>query len=108
MATSIEFGEADAEGSLGSRGIERLALKDRRLNLGERHSHRVDKRKRPWCGPHAVGAARQEFIAEESPEPPEIVAHRRLAKADARRGARDASLREQRVERDQQVEVESA
>ena len=106
IATSIEFGEADAEGSFGGRRIEGFALKHRRLNLRERHAHRIDERKRPRRGPHAVGAARQELVAEQRPEPPEIVTHRRLAETDARRGARDAPLGEQRIEGDQQVEVE--
>jgi hypothetical protein len=36
------------------------------------------------------------------------VAHGRLPEADAGRGARDAAVREERVERDQQVQVEAA
>ena len=108
MATSIEFGETDSEGPLRGRGIERLALKHRRLDLGQRHPHRIGKLERPGRGPHAVGAARQQLIAEQRPEPSEIVAHGRLPEPDARRGARDAALRQKRVERDQQIEVESA
>jgi hypothetical protein len=78
------------------------------LNLGECHAHGIGKRQRPGRGPHAVGAASEELVAEQGPEPREVVAHRRLAKPNAGRGASDAPIRQQRVERDQKVEVELA
>ena len=105
-ATSIEFGETDAESPLGCPGIEGFALKDCRLDLRERDPHRVGKRKRPGRGPHSVGAAGQELIAEQRPEPSETMAHGRLAESYALRGTRDAPLGQQRIERDQQIEVE--
>ena len=101
-------GKADPECAVGGGGIERLALEHRRLDLGERDPHRIGERKRARCRPHAFGAARQQLIAKQRAQPREIVAHRRLAKPNAGRRARNAALRQQSIERDQQIEVEPA
>ena len=50
----------------------------------------------------------QELVAEQRAQAGEVVAHGRLAKADAGGGARDAALGEQRVESDEQVQVDAA
>ena len=107
-ATSIELARPILNVRSAVGGIERLALEHRRLDLGERDAHRIGERKRARRRPHAFGAARQQLVAEQRAEPREIVAHRRLAEPDARRGARNAPLRQQRIERDQQIEVEPA
>ena len=101
-------GEADSEHPLGGRGIEGFALKHRRLDLGKGHADGIGKRQRARGRPHPLGAAGEKLIAEQRPEPRQIVAHGRLAEPNASRGARDASLRQQRVKRDQQVQVEPA
>ena len=101
-------GKADSERPLGGRGVEGLALQHRRLDLGKGHAHGIGKRQRPRGRPHPLGAAGEKLVAEQCPEPRQIVAHGRLAEPDASRGARDAALRQQRVKRDQQVQVEPA
>ena len=104
----MEFGQPDSECAVGGSRIERLALEHRRLDLGECDAHRIGERKRARGWPHAVGAARQQLIAEQRPQPREIVAHRRLTKPNTGRGAGDAALGQQRVERNQEIEVEPA
>ena len=52
--------------------------------------------------------AQEERIAEERAQPSERRAHRRLREIQAARRARDVALAQQRVERDQQVEVDRA
>ena len=59
-------------------------------------------------GAHALRGAGQELVAEQRAQAGEVVAHRRLAEPDAGRGAGDAALGQQRVEGDEQVEVEAA
>ena len=101
-------GEADPEHPLGRRRVEVLALQHRRLDLGERHPHRIGKRERAGRRPHAFGAPGQQLVPEQRPEPREIVTHGRLAEPDAGSRARHAPLGEQRIEGDQQVQVEPA
>ena len=100
-------GQADAEHAIGGAGIEGSLPRHQRLDLRERDPHRVDERQgsRRWA--HAVRRAGEKFVAKQRAQAREVVAHRRLPNADARRGPGDAALRKQSVEGDQQVEVEA-
>ena len=100
------IGETDPKCPLGGCRIEVLAMKHRRLYLGEGDAHGIGQGKRAGRWPHAFGAARQQLVAEQRPEPREIVAHGRLTEPDPGGRPRDAPLGEQRIERDQQVQVE--
>lgn len=60
-----------------------------------------------WVGRHR-GCANKQLVLEEPAQAGERVAHRGLAHADALGGAGDAALGQQRIERDQKVEVEPA
>jgi hypothetical protein len=48
----------------------------------------------------------EEIVAEQLAQPRQGAAHRRLAEADAAARPRDVALAQQRVERDEQVEIE--
>ena len=56
---------------------------------------------------HPLAGADEHRIVEDLADPRERVAHRRLREPDPRCCARDVPLREQRIERDQEVEVEA-
>ena len=100
--------QSEPECSLRRRRIEGLVARYQRLDLGQRGPHRLDQRHRAGGEAHAVGPARQQFVAEQVPQAREVVAHRRLTNADARRSSRDAPLREQRIEMNEQVQVDTA
>jgi hypothetical protein len=99
-------GKADLKYPVRGRGVEGLPLQHCRLDLRQRHAHGIGKRERPRGRPHAVGAAREKLVAEQRPEPGQIMTHGRLAEPNTGRGASDAPLGEQRVKRDQKVQVE--
>jgi hypothetical protein len=100
-------GSPSRKGALGRAGIEGLAAGQERLHLGERGPHGLGERQRPGGGPHPLGPAGEQLVAEQGAQAGEIVAHRRLAEPDPGRGAGDAALREQGVEGDEEVEVEA-
>jgi hypothetical protein len=54
------------------------------------------------------GAGDSSASAKIAPQLAQLHAHRRLAQVQAPGGARDASLRQQRVERDEQIEIDLA
>jgi hypothetical protein len=78
------------------------------MDRAQRPADRPGERQGARSRPDAVGRADEELVLEEPAQPAERVAHRRLADADALRGASDAALGQERVEGDQQVEVEPA
>ena len=100
--------QPDPEQPLGRPGVERLVPGDQGLDLGERDPHRVDQGEGARGRAHALRPSGQELVAEQRAQAGEVVAHGRLPEADAGRGARHAALREQRVEGDEQVQVDAA
>ena len=58
-------------------------------------------------GAHAFRPSGQEFVAEQGAQSGEVVTHGRLAEADPGCGTCDTVLGEQRVESDEQVQVDA-
>ena len=100
--------QPDPEQPLGGPGVERLVPGHQGRDLGEGDPHRIDQGEGAGGGAHALRSPGQELVAEQCAQAGEVVAHGRLPEADAGRGARDAALREQRVEGDEQVQVDAA
>jgi hypothetical protein len=98
----------DREGALGAGGIERARLLDEPDDLAEHLSHRRDQRLPLGGGQHPAGGAQEQRIAKERAQPAERRAHRRLREVQPARRARDVALAQERVQRDQQVEVDRA
>ena len=58
--------------------------------------------------PHALRAAHEQLVLQALAQPREGIAERRLGEADAARRARHVALGHQRVEDDEQVEVDAS
>ena len=101
-------GRRDGEGHLRSRRVERPRLLDQPVDVGDQLLHRRGELEPLGRGQHPAGGAQQQRIAEERAQPAERRAHRRLRKVQPARRARDVALAQQRVERDQEVEVDRA
>ena len=97
----------DRERALDARRLEVVLAQHDRLELPERRPHRLDERHGPRRQGHAVGGARQEFVAEKLAQATEGAARRRLSDAEVTGGARHATLGEKRVERDEQVQIDA-
>lgn len=93
--------------ALDGGGLEAVLAKDDRLELLECRTHRPDQRlgARRQC--HALGRTGQDLVAEELAQATEGAAHRRLTDAEMTGGARDAALRQKRIERDEQVQIDA-
>ena len=87
--------------------IERLVPGDERLDPGEDDPHRVHEDEGAGSGAHALRSPRHEFVAEQCAQAGEVVAHGRLREAEPGCGSRHAALREQGVEGDEEVQVET-
>ena len=98
--------DAEGEGEVGRGRIEGSRRRRDLLNLGQCRLHRPKERQRARRWPHAVGPPRQQLIREGGAQPRQGMAHRRLADADPSGRAGHAPLRQQRVEGDEQVEIE--
>src|SRR5262249_36586830 len=77
----------------------------RALEQAERLAHRPGQLARARRRNDAVRGAQEQRIIEHRAQLAQRVAHRRLGHADLARGAADAARADQRVERDEQVEV---
>ena len=88
------------------RGSNIVVAGDHGLDLGQRDPHRVDQGECARRRAHALRASGQELVAEQRAQAGEVVAHGRLAEADPGGGTRDIALGEQRVESNEQVQVE--
>ncbi len=89
---------------LAARGVE-IVGNEQRAHLIERLRQRRAQRLRPRRQLHAGAGAHQQRIADQVAQPLQRVARRRLRQPDPHRGAADIGFPQQRVERDQQIEV---
>jgi SAM-dependent methyltransferase len=86
--------------------IETGRRADRALKVGERPLERFGHGSRPGCRLHSARRAHQQPVAQPPPQPAERMAHSRLRQSDLCRGAGNATLREERLEHNEKVEVE--
>jgi hypothetical protein len=86
--------------------IKGLVARHQRFDLRQ-HGHTGSNSVTARGEAQAIGAARKKFVTEQVPQPRQIVAHRGLTNADACRGTRDAPLREQRIEMNEQIQVDT-
>ena len=89
---------------LAARGVEIIG-EEQAAHLVERLRQRAAQRLRPRRQLHARADAHQQGIADQVAQPLQRVARRRLRQPDPHRRAADIGFPQQRVERDQQVEV---
>ena len=87
--------------------IEGLFARHQRLDLRQHGPHRLEQRHRARGEAHALGAACEKFVTEQLAQPREVVTHRGLADADAAGGARHAPLAKQRIEMNEEIEVDT-
>ena len=95
----------DGEAALGGRRVE-LRVGERGLQLGQAAVQAARDGARAGGGDHAVGSFDEQLVAEPVAQPAQRVAHCGLAEAQPQPGAGDAALLVQRVEHEQQVEVD--
>jgi hypothetical protein len=88
-------------------GLEGLVARHQRLDLRQHGPHRLKQRQRARGEAHAIGATGQKFVTEQFPQPRQVVTHRGLTNADAGRRARNAPVGEQRIEMNQEIEVDA-
>ncbi|KIU33658.1 hypothetical protein SR39_12220 [Methylobacterium radiotolerans] len=100
--------KAHREGARDRGRIELLLPVHQRLHLPEGAAQRLGDPEGAGRRPHPVRRPGQELVVEQAAQAGEARTHRRLADPDARGGPRDAPLVEQRVEGDQQVQVDPA
>jgi hypothetical protein len=74
--------------------------------LSEAGAHGAAQLLGPGRRDHAAGGPLEERISEDCAQAGQGVAHRRLAEADPRGGATDATFIQQGFERDQQVQID--
>ena len=86
------------------RGVESVG-NEQRAHLIERLRQRRAQRLRPRRQLHPRAGAHQQRIADQVAQPLQRMAGGRLRQPDPHRGAADIGFAEQRVERDQQIEV---
>ena len=98
----------DRDGEVGGRGIEAASPCQHLLHLVERPSHRRFKLDRPRSRCHAALRRQKQRVAEEIAQPRELRAQRRLAQTEPPSRPRDIALGQERVERDQEVEIDLA
>jgi len=95
----------DRESASATRRLERLR-NEYGLHLSQRLGQRSLERRGARCQLHAGANANEQRIVEQGTQTPERVTRCRLRQADSTRGAADVALDEQRIERDEQVEVD--
>ena len=89
---------------LAARGVE-IVRHEQPADLIERLRQRPAQRLGPRRQLHARAVAHQQGIADQVAQPLQRMARRRLRQPDPHRRAADAGFPQQRVERDQQIEV---
>ena len=101
-------GQAHREGARDGGRVEPLLPVHQRLHLPEGGAQRLGDLQGAGRRSHPVRRPGQELVVEQAAQAGEARAHRRLADPDPRGGPRDAALVEQRVEGDQQIQVDPA
>ena len=89
------------------RGIERHVDDDGSMDLLEDGTDRLDQRFAERGQGHAAAAGDEQLVVERVAQTRQHTAHRRLTEMDAAARVGDAPLREQRVEGDEQIEIET-
>ena len=100
-----EIGHHQPEMPLAARGVE-IVRYEQPAHLIERLRQRSAQRLRPRRELHPRADAHQQRIAEHIAQPLQRMARGRLRQPDPHRGAADIGFQQQRVERDQQIEIE--
>jgi hypothetical protein len=90
----------------GGGGRIEPVLVQRALDLRQRPAHRPGEVEGPGRRAHALGPAHEQLVVEGPAQALQRVAHRRLAQAQPLAGARHVALAHDRVEHDEQLEVE--
>jgi hypothetical protein len=96
----------DGERHLRRGRVERAGLLHQPADVGEHLLHRRGELQAFRGRQHPSGGAQQQRVPEERAQPRERGAHRGLRQAEPRRGPGHVALAEERVERDQQVQVD--
>ena len=104
----VKIDGGDLDGCLDGCGLERGRQRQGPGNIGERAVDRSGKLQRPGGRLHAAVAPHEQRVVEQAAQAVERLAHGRLAQPVALGGAGDVALRHQRVEHDQEVEVDRA
>lgn len=99
-------GAGDRDGEVGGRGIEAASPCQHIVHLVECLSHRSFEFDGSRGRRYAALRRQKQRIVEEIAQPSELCAQRRLAQAEPASRPRDVALGQQRVERDQQVEID--
>ncbi len=94
------------EGALHSGRVERGLSSERRLDPEQRLAHGLYQRQAAWRQLHVTTHPHQQLVVEVFPQLLQGSTHRRLRDKDPLGGAGNVLLVEQRVQGDQQVEVE--
>ncbi|UGY13216.1 hypothetical protein HAP48_0032105 [Bradyrhizobium septentrionale] len=100
--------QADHEPLRRLRRIEAVGVGQRRLQAVERLAHRGDDLACQRRRRHHVVAAHEQRIVEHRAQPAQRMAHRGLCQIEAEAGPADAALGIDRVEHDEQVQVDVA
>ena len=97
----------DADAPIRRLRIERRRRRDQRLGLEQDIVQRLGKRPRQRRRLHAPADRNNEFVVKMLAQPGQRPAERRLTEIKLFRGAGDILVRQQRIERDKQIQVET-
>ena len=100
-----EIGHHQAKAPFAAGGVE-IIRNEQPAHLIERLRQRPAQGLRPRRQFHAGADPDQQGIAEHIAQPLQRMARGRLRQPDPHRGAADTGFQQQRVERDQQIEIE--
>ena len=89
------------------RGIEAVDALQRSLEAPQRLTHRIDHHARQGRGDHRLALPYEQWIVEQLAQPPERMTDCRLGQAQPLARTRDAALRVDGIEDDEQVQVNS-
>ena len=82
-----------------------MVARHQRADLRQRGPQRLEQGHSARGKAHALGPPREEFVTKQFPQACEVVTHRGLTNADAGRRARDAPFREERIEMNEEIQV---
>ncbi|MNH00354.1 hypothetical protein D3C79_595440 [compost metagenome] len=103
-----QVGHADAEGLVGLLRVERAAFLHRSPQQRQRVAHRADDVLRHGCGHHALRGTHEQRVIEGFAQARQGIGHCRLGNADDLPGAGQVGFGVDRIEHDEQVEVDLA
>lgn len=103
-----QVGHADAESLVGLLRVEDAAFLHRSAQQRQGVAHRADDVLRHGRGHHALRGAHEQRVVEGFAQPRKGVGHRRLGDADNLPGAGQVGFGVDRIEHDEQVEVDLA